>query len=166
MRIYSLCNGNIFVEKVVPNSLLLGCLSQWWLPCSLYFTQPLFYSFLYCFRRKALFIRWWQQLYICKKVKGYKKQKKVRKSTNKLPLSFMVHIFNSVPYFDPCLHTHLKCYQGSALLFVQLIILLCFKENWKLTSELNSKNIKHLLCNVITNYLLSILYLAPPNLSF
>ncbi len=100
-----------------------------------------------------------------KKSKGTRKTK-VRKSANKLPLSIMVHIFNSVPYFNPCLLSHQKCYQGSALLFLQLIILLCFKENWKLTSELNWKNIKHLLCNVITNYLLSILYLAPANLSF
>lgn len=56
----------------------------------------------------------------------------------------MIHIFNSMPYLDPCLLTHLKCNQGSALLFSQLIILLSFKENWKLTSQLHSKNIKHL----------------------
>lgn len=86
------------------------------------------------------------------------------KCTNKFPPSFIVQIFNSMPDFDLCLPIHLKC--NSALLFSQLIILLCFKENWKLTSELHWKNIKHLLCNVITNYLLSILYLTPANLSF
>lgn len=47
----------------------------------------------------------------------------------------MAHIFHSVPCFDPCPLTHLKCYQGSPLLFSQFIILLCFKENWKLTSS-------------------------------
>lgn len=48
----------------------------------------------------------------------------------------------------------------STLLFSQLINLVSFKVNWKLTSELHLKDIKHLLCNVITNDLLSILYLA------
>ena len=75
-------------------------------------------------------------------------------------------LFNSMPSFDPCLLTHLTRYPGSALLFSQFIILFNFKENWKLTPELRSKNIKHSFYSLITNYMLSILYLTPANFYF
>lgn len=77
-----------------------------------------------------------------KKKKKY--EKKVIKSPNKFLLSFIIHMFNSMPYFNPCLLSYLKCYQDGALLFLQLIILLSFKVNLKLTSKLHSRNIKHL----------------------
>lgn len=65
-------------------------------------------------------------LYLQNNSKGTRKR--LKRTVNKFPLSFIVHIFNSVPYFDPCPPTHLKCHQGSALLFSQLIILLFQRE--------------------------------------
>lgn len=46
------------------------------------------------------------------KVKAYgEKKKKVKKSANKFLFSFMIHIFNSTPHFNPCLFAPTKTLQ-------------------------------------------------------